>query len=66
MVVRPSEGIAATVAEREFLGGFTRYRMQAGTHVIVVDVPHRRGAAPHAVGNLVGLSIDPQRVSVLQ
>jgi iron(III) transport system ATP-binding protein len=66
MVVRPSEGIAATVAEHEFLGGFTRYRMQAGTHVIVVDVPHRRGAAPHAVGSLVGLGIDPKQVSVLR
>jgi iron(III) transport system ATP-binding protein len=67
VVVRQTgEGIAATVAEREFLGGFTRYRMQVRSHVIVVDVAHRRGAAPHAVGSLVGLMIDPQQVSVLR
>ena len=30
MVVPSGDGIAATVAEREFLGGFTRYRMQVG------------------------------------
>jgi iron(III) transport system ATP-binding protein len=66
MVVRSGEGIAATIAEREFLGGFTRYRMQVAGHAIVVDVPHRRGAAPHAIGSVVGLSIDPQQVSVLR
>jgi iron(III) transport system ATP-binding protein len=66
MVVPSGDGIAATVAEREFLGGFTRYRMQAGGNVIVVDVPHRRGAEPHAVGSKVGLGIDPQQVSVLR
>ena len=41
MVVPSGDGITATVAEREFLGGFTRYRMQAGGNVVVVDVPHR-------------------------
>jgi iron(III) transport system ATP-binding protein len=66
MVGRTGEGIAATVAEREFLGGFTRYRMQVSGHLIVVDVPHRRGEAPHAVGDVVGLMIDPKQVSVLR
>jgi iron(III) transport system ATP-binding protein len=59
-------GIPATVAEREFLGGFTRYRMQAGGHALIVDIPHRRGAATHAIGEAVGLTIDPQQVSVLR
>jgi iron(III) transport system ATP-binding protein len=59
-------GIPATVIEREFLGGFTRYRMRAGGHAFVVDVPHRRGAATHAIGDTVGLTIDPQQVSVLR
>jgi iron(III) transport system ATP-binding protein len=67
VIVGPSgEGLAATVAEREFLGGFTRYRMQVRSQVIVVDVAHRRGAAPHAVGSMVGLIIDPRQVSVLR
>jgi hypothetical protein len=40
--------------------------MQAGGNVVVVDVPHRRGAAPHEVGSVVGLSIDPRQMSVLR
>jgi iron(III) transport system ATP-binding protein len=59
-------GIPSTIAEREFLGGFIRYRMRAGGHTLVIDVPHRRGATPHAVGDAVGLTIDPQQVSVLR
>jgi iron(III) transport system ATP-binding protein len=59
-------GIAATVGAREFLGGVTRYRMQAGRHSIVVDVPHRRGVEPYAVGDAVGLAIDARQVSVLR
>ncbi len=59
-------GIAAKVAEREFLGGHTRYRMQAGGHGIVVDIPHRRGAAPYEVGAPVGLIIDAKQASVLR
>jgi iron(III) transport system ATP-binding protein len=67
IVVAPTgEGIAAMIAEREFLGGLTRYRMRAGGQMMVVDVAHRRGAAPHAVGAEVGLTIDPRQVSVLR
>jgi hypothetical protein len=40
--------------------------MRAGRHAFVVDVPHRRGAATHAIGDTVGLTIDPQQVSVLR
>jgi hypothetical protein len=56
----------ATVVAREFLGGFTRYRLQTGGCVIVVDEAHRRGTAPHAIGSAVGLVIDPQQISVLR
>ena len=56
----PGSGIAAKVAEREFLGGHTRYRVQASGHAIVVDVPHRRGGAPYAGGAAVGLIIDAE------
>jgi len=66
IVAHPGNGINAKVAEREFLGGHTRYRMQAGEHAIFVDVPHRRGAEPHAVGAAVGLMIDAKQVSVLR
>jgi iron(III) transport system ATP-binding protein len=59
-------GIAATVTEREFLGGITRYRTQAGPHPIVVDVLHRRGMPVHAVGETIALSIDSAQVSVLR
>jgi iron(III) transport system ATP-binding protein len=66
-VVAPGQGIAATVAAREFLGGFTRYRMRAGPQTIVVDVPHRRdGGTQHAVGEAVGLVIDARQVAVLR
>jgi iron(III) transport system ATP-binding protein len=66
MVVEAGAGIVATVVAREFLGGFTRYRLQTGGCVIVVDEAHRRGTAPHAIGSAVGLVIDPQQISVLR
>jgi iron(III) transport system ATP-binding protein len=65
-VVQAGGGIAATVGAREFLGGFTRYRMQTADVVIVVDEPHRRGTAPHAVGSALDLKIDPDQVWVLR
>jgi len=40
--------------------------MQAGEHANILDVPHRRGAEPHAVGTAVGLMIDAKQVSVLR
>jgi iron(III) transport system ATP-binding protein len=58
--------IPATVEAREFLGGIVRYRVRAGVHSIVVDVPHRRRDAVHAVGSEVGLVLDPGHVSVLR
>jgi ABC-type Fe3+/spermidine/putrescine transport system ATPase subunit len=61
-----SAGVAATVAAHEFLGGVARYRLRAGAHDIVVDVPHRRSAEAHAVGTEVGLILDPRSVTVLR
>ena len=58
--------IPATVTAREFLGGIVRYRVRAGAHTIVVDVPHRRQDAVHAVGAEIGLVLDPGHVTVLR
>jgi iron(III) transport system ATP-binding protein len=67
IAVGPAEaGIAARIAEREFLGGTTRYHTHAGPHEIVVDIPHRRGTKAHEVGETVGLMIAPTHVSVLR
>ena len=59
-------GIAAIVAEQEFLGSVTRYRMRVGKHVIVVDVPHRREQEVYAPGASVGLTIDLRQVAMLR
>ncbi len=61
-----STGASATVEEREFLGSVIRYRLKLGQQSLVVDVPHRREAAPHAVGAAVGLIVDPKQVTVLR
>ena len=62
----PDRGIAASIAEREFLGGITRYHSRAGAQPIVVDVLHRRGGKAHDVGETVGLIVDPAQVAVLR
>jgi iron(III) transport system ATP-binding protein len=61
-----SDGIAAVLLEREFLGSVVRYRLRVGTRPIVVDAPHRRGNKTYAVGGTVGLLIDPRQVAVLR
>ena len=67
MSLAPAPGaITATVAAREFLGGIVRYRVRAGAHTIVVDVPHRRRHAVLAVGAEIGVVLDPGRVTVLR
>jgi iron(III) transport system ATP-binding protein len=66
IVGMPGSGITAKVAEREFLGGHTRYRMWTGSHAVIVDIPHRRGAEPYDVGASVGLVIDAKHTSVLR
>jgi iron(III) transport system ATP-binding protein len=59
-------GIAATITEREFLGGITRYHTQAASQKIVVDILHRRGTGAYEVGDIVGLVVEPAQVSVLR
>jgi iron(III) transport system ATP-binding protein len=65
-VQAPGSGIAASITEREFLGGITRYHTRAGPQPIVVDVLHRRGMPAHNVSEAIGLTIDPAHVSVLR
>jgi iron(III) transport system ATP-binding protein len=62
----PGSGISVRIAEREFLGGITRYHTEAGPQSIVVDVPHRRGETVHDVGDVIGLIIEPSQISVLR
>ena len=53
-----------SVTEREFLGEFMRYRLEAGGNVFTVDMPHF-GGQNHTVGARVKLGIDPVTVTVL-
>ncbi len=62
----PERGIAATIAEREFLGGIARYHSQVGPQRVVVDVLHRRGGKAHEVGETIGLIVEPSQVAVLR
>jgi iron(III) transport system ATP-binding protein len=65
-LVAVGTAMPATITAHEFLGGIVRYRVQAGGHVLTVDVPHRRTGEVHAVGASVGLAIDARQVSVLR
>jgi iron(III) transport system ATP-binding protein len=56
--------LAGTVTEREFLGEFMRYRVDAAGAVLVADVPHFGGHG-FAPGAVVRLGIDPATVTVL-
>ena len=62
----PGLGTAAIVESFEFLGGTVRYRLRMGEQRIVVDTPHRRDVATHAVGSAVGISVDPRQIAVLR
>ena len=62
----PGSGAAAVVSDREFLGGVVRYRLGMGGQAVIVDVPHRRDATIYAVGDGVGLIVDPRQVTVLR
>jgi len=59
-------GIAATVTSREFLGSVTRYRIRLGSNDLTVDVPHRRDVVPFAIGDAVGVVIDPHQTALLR
>jgi iron(III) transport system ATP-binding protein len=52
------------VAEREFLGEFMRYRIEASGAVFIADVPHFGGES-HMPGARVKLGLDPETVRVL-
>jgi iron(III) transport system ATP-binding protein len=56
--------LAGTVTEREFLGEFMRYRINAAGAVFIADVPHF-GASSFAAGTRVQLGIDAATVAVL-
>ncbi|MBL8807594.1 MAG: ABC transporter ATP-binding protein [Rhodospirillales bacterium] len=58
-------GFGGTIARREFLGGTIRYSIAAGTHMIVVDVPHHRNASALEIGTPVSVMIEPARFVTL-
>jgi iron(III) transport system ATP-binding protein len=62
----PGSGISAKVAEYEFLGSHTRYRVQLSGHALVIDTPHRHSTPPHPAGTALGVLIDPKQISVLR
>jgi len=57
--------IAGTVAEREFLGPFIRYRLRIGEAELVVEVAHRIGADGYRPGEAVYAGVDPQQARLL-
>ena len=59
-------GAAAIVEQFEFLGGVVRYWLRMGGQNVIVDTPHRRDEATHAVGAPVGLVVDPRQIAVLR
>ena len=56
--------LEATVAEREFLGEFMRYRIDVGGTQLTADAPHFGGSG-FAPGARVQVGIDPHTVAVL-
>jgi len=57
--------IEARVTEREFLGEFVRYNVQAGATNLVVDQPHYMGEAGCAPGAAVQVGINPAQARLL-
>ena len=54
--------LPGTIEASEFLGEFTRYRVQVGDHRVAVDHPHQVGLAKFPVGIAVNLGIEPSQV----
>jgi iron(III) transport system ATP-binding protein len=50
--------LAGPVEHAEFLGRAVRYRVRIGDHAVLVDEPHHRDAARHAVGADIALGIE--------
>ncbi|MCX7893051.1 MAG: ABC transporter ATP-binding protein [Burkholderiales bacterium] len=57
--------LAGTVAEREFLGEFVRYRVRVGGAELLADAPHLTGAPWFDPGASVQVGIDPRELRVL-
>ena len=57
--------VAGTVADREFLGAFIRYKVKTAPGELVVEVPHSIGAGGHVPGDAVYLGIDPAQVRLI-
>jgi len=55
----------ARVAEREFLGEFIRYRLEAAGRELIADLPHALGSAGFAQGAGTSLGIDRTQVRLL-
>jgi iron(III) transport system ATP-binding protein len=53
------------VTEREFLGEFVRYSVQAGAVALVVDQPHYMGDPGFAPGAAVKVGINPAQARIL-
>jgi iron(III) transport system ATP-binding protein len=61
-----SNGVGATVAEREFLGSIIRYRVRINKQDVIVDVAHHREGELFEAGASVGLIFDARRATVLR
>jgi len=57
--------LAATVAEREFLGAFVRYAVDVGGERLIVEESHRIGADSYRPGDSVHLGVDPAQVRLI-
>ena len=57
--------IDATVAEREFLGEFIRYKVRAGAQDLIVDEPHFPGTGVFQPGAAVSVAIQPDQIGVI-
>ena len=57
--------VAGTVADREFLGAYIRYKVRLSQGELVVEVPHRIGAGGYVPGDAVYLGIDSAQVRLI-
>ena len=58
--------LSGSLAEREFLGEFVRYRVRVGGADILADAPHLNGTTWFDTGAKVAVGIDPREVRVLR
>jgi iron(III) transport system ATP-binding protein len=60
-----SIAIEGTVAGREFLGEFVRYRIAVREATLVADQPHYGGRVEFAPGSAVRVGLDPGQIRLL-